>query len=347
MLKEIDISDILSKCQIPLNIGIFIIILTFLFIHLDKVFLFKGFVCECFSKVSSAARKGAISNKVRGTVIGAAKEVTTNNMNIMPFDLKINWIQDEKKQTFISGNKVIVRMKQSSNINENLIVATSAFVKEGLLPNERRYLNKEVMEVSSTLMLRKIIRCSGHNALTYLDEKYLIPRLENDEDFKSTYEDLVRIDNNGMFVGIMLNEYYKAATKISGELPDDELIAESKEFMRFLHSIAYGTISSVEELDFNRDYFKVSIFLASNDKTLMRNGINSTINQALKQLNNGIETIYVFGLGRKMNVAREIAKELEKDIRIKMVQKNSYKHMNIDNNKRISGVFYECSVYLN
>lgn len=238
-------------------------------------------------------------------------------------------------------------MKQSSNINENLIVATSAFVKEGLLPNERRYLNKEVMEVSSTLMLRKIIRCSGHNALTYLDEKYLIPRLENDEDFKSTYEDLVRIDNNGMFVGIMLNEYYKAATKISGELPDDELIAESKEFMRFLHSIAYGTISSVEELDFNRDYFKVSIFLASNDKTLMRNGINSTINQALKQLNNGIETIYVFGLGRKMNVAREIAKELEKDIRIKMVQKNSYKHMNIDNNKRISGVFYECSVYLN
>lgn len=193
-------------------------------------------------------------------------------------------------------------------------------------------------------MTRKVIQNASKNSLDYLDENYIIPKINSDAEFKDLYNDLVKIDHNGMFVHILLNEFKKAGMSIYGEIPDPELIAESKEFMHHLYRIAARISSEASDLCFNRDYFKVAIFLTASTRTLKKSGIIPFIRAADKQLSNGIQTLYIFGLGSKREIAEQISNELDSDFRIGQIIKHSYKHIN-ENGRRVPGVLYECEIF--
>lgn len=340
------IKELFSEFNVSSTIIVVIIVVVACVAHIDQLFIIKSWICGLFANVFVWAKKGQMSNKVRGTILKSVKNQCIIDNEILPNDLKIEWVNDDKKDVFTKNNQVIIRVKQSSNPHENLVTAVSEYVNEGLLHNVRRYLNKDVIETSKILMTKRIVAEAGRTSLTFLDENYIIPKLEADEELKDLYETLTKIDNNGMFVDVMLNEFKNAAMLIYGNIPDPELMAESKEFMRYLYDIAVGISDDVEKLCFNRDYFKVAIFLTASNNTLRRAGIQPFVDAVRKNLDNGIETIYIFGLGSKRKVAQSISEAIGDDIRLKTNRKHQYTHIGIDG-RRIKGVFYECSIYNN
>lgn len=342
MFKEI--WGILKNNGIGISFLIFIFFVYLVFKYTENIFLIKSWVCGLFAKFFGWAKKGQLSNKVRATIIKSAKKQNFTNNRLLPDDLKITWINSEKKETFVKDNQVIVRIKQSSNPHENIITAVSEYVNSGLLHNVKRYINEDVMDASRILMTRKVVQESNKNLLDYLDEKYIIPKLNTEYKLNDIYENLVKIDHNGMFVNIMLNEFRKAGMSIYGESPDPELIAESKEFMYHLYRIAAKISTEPNDLCFNRDYFKVAIFLTASTETLRHAGIRPFIKATYRQLSNGIETIYVFGLGSKRETAEQISNELDSDLRIGQIIKHTYKHINA-NGRRVPGVLYECEIF--
>lgn len=327
--------------------GLFIILLIgiilFLIVNADKVSIIMSSFWGIFAKFFTFAKKKQLSTIVSGTIASSVKNQGFKN-DIIPPNLKVIWIDNENSDTFIKNSQVIVRIKQSSNPHENLVTAVSEYINFGLLHNVKRYLNQEVMNASCILMTRKVIQEANKNSLDYLDEKYIIPRMNDDQELKEIYIDLVKIDHNGMFVNILLNEFKKAGMSIYGEIPDPELLAESKEFMNHLYRIAAKISTEPSDLCFNRDYFKVVIFLTASTETLKRAGIRPFVKAAHKQLNDGIETIYVFGLGSKREIAEQISNELDGDLRIKQIIKHTYKHIN-ENGRRVPGVLYECEIF--
>lgn len=335
---------VLSEHGLSATLLLIIVFIGLAIANAENLMLIRSDLLKPFAYFIPWAKKKQISSKVRGTILKATLKQVKNTYDIIPMDLKLIWVNEEESKSFVSDNQVIVRIKQSSNPNEDLVTAVSEYVNGGLLYNVRRYLHEDVMKASKAYMTRKIVQEAGRTALTYLDENYVIPKMNQDEKFKELYGKLLKIDNNGMFVGILLNEFNKAGMTIYGEVEDPELVAESKEFMNFLYDIAIGISDDYDRLCFNRDYFKVAIFLTASDNTLRHVGIKPFMNAISKKMDEGIETIYVFGLGTKREVAQTISKEVNEDLRINSVIKHSYRHIG-ENGKRISGVFYECSIY--
>lgn len=337
-----EILDILLTFKWGLGALLAIIVFWLLLKYIDAFYKLKSSICGLFAQFSTYAQKGQISNRVRGTILTAVRK-EIYNAEIIPTDLQVKWVDNEEPESFISNNQVIVRIKKSSNPHENLVMAVSEYVDEGLLYNVRRYLDKEVMIASKMLFIRKVLQLSSATSLAYLDENYTIPTLKESEDLKELYDTLARIDNNGMFVNILLNEFQKAGMSIYNEPEDPQLVAESREFMRYLHSIAMGLSDDVDRLCFNREYFKVAIFLAASNKTLNRSGIAPFLKAIGKKLDEGIETIYIFGLGSKRTVAELITSSIA-DYRINAISKHTYKHISTDG-KRVMGVLFECGIY--
>lgn len=343
---EEKIIEILETNGYKLSTILLIAIVFIILFNIDKILLLQSNIYGLFAKFFAFAKKGQLSKKVRGVIRKSVKEQYLKN-DIIPSDLKVIWINKEDTESFVTNNQVIVRIKQSSNPHENLVTVVSEYINNGLLYNVKRYLNKDVMDASKILMTRKIIQTSDKSSLVYLDENYIIPKFAENNELKELYEDLLKIDNNGMFTGIMLNEFNKSGLTIYGHTEDPLLFAESKEFMRFLYKIASRISSDPTDLCFNREYFKVAIFLTASNRTLHKSGIRPFIKAISKQLDEGIETIYIFGLGTKMDVAEQISNELDSDFRIENITKHSYKHINSENGKRVPGVFYECEIYKN
>lgn len=336
--------QLLKDYGIQLSTIFWVAVVILIIYNIENVLLIKSEIFGFFANFCSFAKKEQLSSKVRGTILKSVKEQCLKS-DIIPSDLRVKWINKEDTESFVRNDQVIIRIKQSSNPHENLVTAVSEYINNGLLYNVKRYLNQEVMDASRILMTRKIIQLSDKSSLTYLDEYYIIPKFRENVELKEIFDDLLKIDNNGMFIGILLNEFNKAGLNIYGQVEDPLLFAESKEFMRFLYNIANRTSSDSSDLCFNREYFKVAIFLTASTKTLKKSGISPFINAISKQLDEGIETIYIFGLGTKREVAKQISTELDSDFRIANIIKHSYKHINIENGRRVPGVFYECDIY--
>ena len=202
------------------------------------------------------------------------------------------------------------------------------------------------MDMSKLSVSRLLVLNGDADALDYFDANILVPTVESDPDASDIFERLKVIDKNGMFLNILLNEYAKAARKIYPDQPDPLLVAESKELLTYLHRIAMGGVSDLDEFQFNREYFKIHIFLTAKSRTFAQSGLRPYLKHMSTSLSQGTETLYIFGLGRKMDIAKQIADALkETDFRITQVIPHYYRHRSIQDGHSVRGVCYEVCVY--
>lgn len=341
-----DIKEIAGLLNIGIPIVVGVVILVFCITNIDNLLILLSQFQKFFSCCSQKARKGAIANSIRGRVMKSSASLRGLGDGIMAKDLKIDWVKEENAETFIKNNQVIIRMQQNSNPHKNFVTAVTSFVGQGLLPKAKRYIDQEILNMSKLSVCRTLIINGDSEALDYFDETVLSPTICSDSEAEETLKRLKVIDQNGMFVNILLNEYAKASSKIYPDTPDPLLIAESREFLTYLYRIALRNISDVEEFQFNREYFKVHIFLTANSRTYARSGLRPYLNNINKSLSSGTETIYVFGLGRKTEIAKEISETIkETDFRIASITPHHYRHKFQADGNTIRGACYEISVY--
>lgn len=339
----IELSKMLNVAA-PIIVGIvvFIICIT----NIDKLFLFLSAVQRFFSFCSRKARKGAISNNIRGRVMKSSKMFRTLGENVMASDLKIDWVKEENAESFIKNNQVIIRMEQNANPHKNFVTAVTAFVGQGLLPKAKRYIDHSIYDMSKMTVSRSLILYGDSDALDYFDESILSPTLNGDTDLKNTFDRLRTIDKNGMFVNILLNEYAKAAQKIYPDMPDPLFSIESSELLTYLYRIAMGSVGDLNEFQFNREYFKIHIFLTARTQTYQRSGIKPYLRHIGNSIAEGTETVYIFGLGKKISIAKEIVKSLqENDLRVNKIVEHSYRHRSNRDGRTVRGVCYEVEIY--
>lgn len=332
-----------------LNIGIPVVVAIIVFVvciaNIDKLLILLSAIQKLFAKVSSSARKGSISNAIRGKLLKSSKSFSGANIDILTPDVKITWIKNETPEAFIKNNQVIVRMAQNNNPHENFVNAVTLYVGQALLPRAKKYIDPQIYKLSSMEVSRKIIINGDIDAIDYFDDKFLLPIIQQDLDAKEIYEQLRTIDKNGMFINILLNEYSKVAKKVFPDQPDPLLIAESKEFLTYLHRIALGAVSDIGEFRFQREYFKVHIFLTAKTITYLRSGIRPYLKHMSESLSSGTETLYIFGLGTKINIATEITDALiERDFRITKIVPHYYKHKGQEG-RTVAGVCYEVIIF--
>jgi len=308
----------------------------------DKLMILNSMIAGLFKGISAQARKSYVANRIRGHTIKAVKKLNSEGLDILPPDLKIVWVKDEDREAFFKNNQVIIRMRKTDNPHENFVNAITAFVSSSLLKDERLHFDSKVMQAADISVINKLVIEATHDSLRYFKEKinYLV---ENDDELKNYIEEIIAVDGNGMFINILLNEFMKAGRKKHLELlKDPGLIAESKEFLSFLFRIANGVYNSPDDWVFDRDYFKVAIVFAARTDTYELQASTPYVNAIKKRIDEGIEAIYVFGLGQKIKIAKDIAKlAMDEDMRIIDRRERYYHHKSLKSGARVRGVCIE------
>ena len=341
-----DIREIAGYLNVAIPVIVAVAIFFLCLKFLDELILLKSLIAGLFTKISSRARKSHISNQIRGNARKAVKTLNLEKRGLLPTDIKIEWVKDEDKDSFIKNNQVIIRMRQSTNPYENFVNAVMSFVSAGLMEKERIYFSKKIMQAADISIVKKLIVEASQDSLAFFNNKVIGPLLDNDDELRTYINDIAAIDDNAMFINIMLNEFSKVGKKIFPAFYDPGLAAEANEFLGFLFRAATTIYRSPEELTFNREYFRVAIMMPGKDETLAKQGIRPYIKGTKKSISAGVETFYVFGLGKKITVAKGVAKAIaEEDIRVIDCRTHHYKHKSTTApGIRIDGVCIEITV---
>ena len=173
-----EIKELATMLNIGIPIVVAIVVAVLCIANVDKIVLLLSYIQKVFSSVSRSARKGAISNSIRGRVLKSSKAFRSMGQSIMVSDLKIDWVKEETPETFIKNNQVIIRMSQNPNPHKNYVTAVNAYVGKALLPRAKRYIDPQIMDMSRLSVSRLLILNGDADALDYFDEHILSPVIE-------------------------------------------------------------------------------------------------------------------------------------------------------------------------
>lgn len=307
--------------------GTMIIILILLVIfHLEKLEYFASKVLSLFQWTGTSVRKQVIARDIRARILQVSKEVSNEVDEILPYDMKIEWVKEMNVETFLKKNQVIVRMNNKSNKTKNIVYAINEYVAKGLIPKTRKYIDGKVIISTDLIITRRLLFSCYESSIDYFDEVYLKPMYEEDEEIKDYIKKLLVIENSGILVQVLLKEFIEQGRKVYPGIVDPCLIVESKNFVKFLYNIAAKPPGEIVDLTFTGEYFRVGVILVAKIETL-HHGLTPYINRALRSLDNGTQTLYLLAdSSHKANLATEVARLVKsRDIRVKSTKEYKYK----------------------
>lgn len=256
----------------------------------------------------------------------------------MPYDLRIQFIKKPEKEAFLKNNQVVIRMNNHTNPNKNIVYAITDYVNKCLIYKARQYVDTTVIKSADLVVTRKLILMGFEEALQYYLDNILEPQTSSNDDLRDLVAKLIKLDSSGMLTNVLFREFIEKASLLYPEPADECIKAESREFVTFLHNIASKSFGVDVSLVYVGNYFKVGIIIVAKDETYNKYGIQAYLSRITKNLDNGLETIYLFAKRYKSDILKEIEAALKSsDYRIRNVERTVYKHKDT-NGRLVKGI---------
>ena len=202
-------------------------------------------------------------------------------------------------------------MDHNRTRNQNIVCAITDYVSHGLLPTIKLHIDKNIMKSSRLVLSKKLISLAYSKGLNYFLENIFIFETEKEPEIKRLVQELLRLDDSGMFVQILLREYINVGNKYAHGVVKEDFQEETRLFLQFLYTIANRESGEETPLDFNGTYFKTGIILIANDFTYYAHGSSVYIKRFKEKLDSGIESIYLCSRGDlKVKITLNVSKEI-------------------------------------
>ncbi|HBC31657.1 MAG TPA: hypothetical protein DC024_10505 [Clostridiales bacterium] len=311
--------------QLPFQ-AFFVLFVLLMFIKYPEKFeLIAFYVSKVFSFTSDYCKKRASSSKLRADILSLTKMLNHETKDILPFDLKIEWVKEDTRSTFIENNQIIVRMRHDSNSQRNLIVGLTTFFEKGLLKKSKRYIDSQVSKSTDLALVRRVIVTKFEEALDLFDQEHLDPALQKDG-FKSMFLKIQSLDHSGLLTQVVIREFTELANKLYPQLSEPYIAKETIDFINYLHRIATKEFDDIIELAFNGKNIKVGVVIIANRDNFLERGPQAYIDRIFRYIRKGIETIYITGSYEFKEEAENIIKEVCENFPVSDRYEFSYNH---------------------
>lgn len=225
----------------------------------------------------------------------------------LPYDLKVTWVDEHDTiESILEDKQVIVYVPSYKNEAKQAVGVLHSYCSTSFAQKAKLYMPLNARKASDLVITQKLAQHAGHNIYDYFNREYLPEVLKEDPSYKDIFEKLQKVDRDGLFIPILLNEIDKYSNKIYPAMSSPEIMNIIIHFMNFIYKIVVREAGELVPLTFCEDEIKVKIILAISDTT---GDINIPIKEAEYAIQNQkVNTIYILASGSKIDFARNIAK---------------------------------------
>jgi len=302
-------TELIKWLFIGISIGIspIFIFLVIAFLHPEKVEAWWAILCKVVlffvsgvPKLKRGWDRRAVASSIQDAVNCACDRINKKSPGVLPHAIKIEWVRTEEPEAFIRGGKGIVRLKHFVNQDRNIVDSTLLYLKVGLLPRSKNYLDKTLRRSCEFKVATQVFqgkRDSG--AWDYFCNHYLDPAILEDSSLQRDIQLLDDLDFAGFFTHVFLTEVNQAGQKLLGAVPSRPMQEELRNFAKFLQRIALKGQEEDVPLAFEGVKVKAGIILVARSETIEQYGIRPYINRLYRCVNEGYDSIYIQGWGDK------------------------------------------------
>lgn len=243
-----------------------------------------------------------------------AKEISELNLP----DLKINWIAKGKQDIILNDKEAIVLLKFNPDNTQNIINATSAYVRKAVLPISKTYMSPQVRDAIDYTVIRKCLleipeyRLAANDFIKNSIDTLIENQVEIDK--------VCNIDDAGLMSRILFREYFEWGNRIAGRNLDSKYQQEASGFLDFLYDITTRGYDDYTRLQYISENIKVGVLLVAKLGTFSEQGEAPYIRRIKEGFAKGIRTFYLLARNEKLDIVE--------DVYGKLIQTGNYNLLN-------------------
>lgn len=321
-----------------------IVILVWIISSPDRYKQLRSLICG-IAAIFGFFKRQAVSSNIEA-IISRCAELLNRELGegVLPKEVKVQWVgQNQDRDSFIKGGKIVVKMSYTGNSSQNLINVCMAYLNEVFIPQTRPYIDTSLVKTSELMIAKKFLSKKSSQALNLFVQDVLNPILETDEQLRSDSEKLEILDAKGMFAQLFLPEIIDIGNYLYPTPTTPELRKQTRDLLEFLVAIATKDQGEEVPLEYSSPWFNVVLVLPGKKETIETRGLTPYIDYITESINNRFSRIYVMGIGKKINIVEDVVKCVSKDPRVINVSKRDTEvvvHAQ-DGLRKLRGVCYQ------
>lgn len=276
--------------------GILFAALLFLLTNPEKIDALRALLLKPFFNFFNWFGKSYIASDVASQVSSFLREhVTAHIPYASRYKLRIKWVSSPSDPILNEDGTLLIRLKATDDRSHNILSATKVALPRIVCPALRSTLEPAFQEAIDLTLLRRLSLKIGKHSVPIFNKHFLTPGIAENPRVKELFENLVELDNRGVFVSIFLSELHFLEERLlhSGESLTEETEESVAELLGFLLPVARRKIHEEIELQHASEEFKVGIVLLARAQIAEQKGIAPYVDRVDKYLTQGFESIYM------------------------------------------------------
>jgi len=270
-----------------------------------------------------------LATSLQTAINPALESINIGAFRVLPYTMKIEWAKTgQDAQTFLRDGQVIVRMHPTVDDDHNVAVSTVAYLKKGLLPRARHYVDPILMQATDYTAAKHIFKLAKRDSASeYLIQNLLLPEAKNTPQLITDSTTLDTISNGGLFSPIFLVQLHSLGKRLFPATPTNLVAREIRNFLEFLEEIASRKRGEIVDLDFARSNIRVKVMLVAREETKQR-GTQDFVRRIKQAQSDGLDYVYLNAWGTD-NIAftQEIADSQQKAGRLAILAQYRYERL--------------------
>lgn len=279
----------------------------------EKIEKWSAMFWYCLGSFFSFAHKRAVKLDIQGSLNDYVKKISKEIPQIGKFRVEVELVDDPiSKKTFLSDDKVILRLRRDDPYEINFVHGVYLFVSTSLLFQAKRYISKSQRESLDLYVTTRVLEKEKPSIVNRFLDEYLHPQLRDPKSKKANYYDkFAHIDTSGLFYPVLLEELEFLGGKVFGDRRDDKIITEVDGLVEFLDTISQRKVGDDEtDLNYKREYCRFAIMIIGK-KFKLAETIEPYVNFIRGKLHTErIETIYILGGVENKGYVEKICNEV-------------------------------------
>ena len=333
-MNDIETILLLLKNFLPsalLTSSVWIVIVIILFYKLyqepEKLEKWASFLNRLLSWVGLEYEKRGVAGDIQADIRKTSRLINSQvPKELLPYGLKIKWIDKETRNAFVKNKKVVVRMQHHRNQAKNFMYATLSYAEFGLIPQAKVYIETHIARAIELIFTNKVFTDNKRYDVRqiFLDEIFN-PETQSSSTLERYCNVMDGLEKKGNFTRIALKEFSELVDRVSSDIPRKEIIDETVGFTKVLERLSRKRRDKDIYPDYNGKFIKCSIVLVARPETYLLRGIQPWLNLINNLSKKGINTFYVSAIGdENISIAQEVANAYGESKEIKIISKDTY-----------------------
>lgn len=228
-----------------------------------------GDILKFFGWAGSSVKKLSVKSEYEGTINSIIQDYNKNFESPILPSCRIQWVTAENQANILQENQAVICLSfEKKDHNLNFYNAILNYVQTGLIAKAKEYLTKPSSKGIDLLTTHIILRNNRKQVLTTFRKKLN----EFDETTKLEFEALTPTNDKGLFLNILLPEFYYYGELIDTLPPSSEFNKEANGLLTWFKELATREFDERTNLKYFSKNLKVGVILVGKDETWENQG---------------------------------------------------------------------------